>query len=104
MGAHIPYQLMKMNKATTIDPRLIPQPDQAVSSYRLNGGKITDPPQDIDDPLFNNSVKMDIRFHSFTKKFPSFEVIFNSIVNENPSIFVDALMYYINLTYRLCNS
>ena len=105
MAAHVPFELMKMgNKATRINTHLIPQSDQAVSDYGLKGGRITDPDYDINDPLFSNSIKIDFRFRSFTKKFPSFEVIFYSIVNENVSVFVDALTYFIALTYRLCNS
>lgn len=99
MGPHVPYRLMKMcNKATKIDACLIPQPDQAVSDYRQNGGSITDPEHNIDDPL---SMKKDIRFRSFTERFPSFEAIFYDVVNENASVFVDALIFYIDLTFRL---
>lgn len=72
---------------------MIPQPDQAVTDYRLNGGRITDPEQDIKDPLFNSSDKMDIRFQLFTKQYPSFEAIFHSVVNENVTVFVDALTF-----------
>lgn len=105
MGAHVPYQLMQAhNKATRVDTRLIPQAEQAVSDYRLGGGRITDPDQDINDPLFNDMVKMDIRFQSFIKRFPSFEAIFHNLVNENVSLFVDALTYFIDLTFRLCHS
>ncbi len=105
MAAHIPYELMEVgNKATKIDSHLIPQPDQAASDYRHNGGRITDPQDSSNDPLFNDPIKKDIRFNSFTKRFPSFEVIFYNTVNENPSIFVEALAYYITLTFRLYNS
>lgn len=105
MGAHVPYQLMRRcNKATMIDPCLIPSPVQAVHMYRLNSGRITDP-DDFSDPLFNDPVKIELRFQSFAKRFPSFNAIFHSIVNETtPRVFVDALLFFINLTFRLYHS
>ena len=61
MAAHIPYELMEVgNKATKIDSHLIPQPDQAASDYRQNGGRITDPQDSSNDPLFNDPIKKDI--------------------------------------------
>ena len=75
------------NRVKKIDANLIPQPSQAVSDYRLNGGTITDPNLDIEDPLFNNPTKINLRFQSFVKRFPSFDVIFYCIINENTSNF-----------------
>lgn len=105
MRAHIPYQLLRRyNQAARVNVQLIPGPEQAVREYRLNGGRITDPRIDINDPLFNNPVKIDMRFQSFNKRFPSFETIFNHVSNENISLFVDALTCFIDLTFRLCHS
>ena len=99
-AAHVPCQVMKRNNhATKVDAFMIPQPHQAVVNYRLNGGKM-----DIEDPLFHSSDKIYTRFQSFTRQYPSFEAIFHRVVNEDTSVFVDALTCFIDLTFRLCNS
>lgn len=105
MGPHVPYRLMRAcNRAVKINSRLIPKPDQAASEYRLNGGRITDPEDEINDPLFSNSIKIDIRFKSFVRRLTSFDVIFHSVLNGNTSVYVDALTFFIDLTFRLCHS
>ena len=105
MAAHIPSQLMsRSNRATKVPSHLIPSSDRAVMEYRLNGGRITDPEDPaIADPL-SDPVKRDIRLESFSKRFPSFDCIFYSVVNENTSVFADALTFFINVTFRLCHS
>lgn len=103
MNAHIPYRLMqKCNKAVKIDQHLISS-DDAMYMYRMNGGRITDP-DDISDPLYGSSEKRELRLQSFLKKYPSFNIIFHSVANENGSIFVDALLFLINVTFRLFHS
>lgn len=105
MVAHIPHQLLyKCNKAAKIDKHLILHPDEAVNMYRLNGGRITDPEDTAADPLSNNFEKAELRFQAFVERFPSFDVIFYSIANETPSVFEDALLFFIDLTYRLSHS
>ena len=102
MPSHIPYHVMKRdNRATVVDAGLIPNPEEAVHQYRLNGGRITEPENATQTPLFNDPTKSDIRFQSFTKKFPSMDGIFHNVVNGNVSIFVDALNLFIDLTFRL---
>lgn len=71
MQAHIPVQLMRMgNKAPQISLHQIPSPQHAIESYRINGGRITDPDQEVQDPLFNNTEKCELRFQAFSKSFP----------------------------------
>ncbi len=97
MQAHIPIDLMrKGNKAAEISLHQIPSPQQAVESYRRNGGRITDPGQEVQDPLFNVTKKCEIRFQAFSKKFPSFDTILNfyEVVNENPATFIEALNFF----------
>ena len=105
MPAHIPEQVMRINnKAAAIHANQIPRPQEAIDNYRSNGGSITDPELDIEDPLNGDPGKSDIRFQCFTRRFPSFDNIFHSIVNENPTAYVDALKFFIDLTYRLSHS
>ena len=102
MKAHVPVQLMRRNsKAKILDNGILPGPDDAVRQYRLNGGSITDPEQSIRDPLCTDTVKMNIHFQSFKKRYPSFDHIFHSVVNGNKTFFIDALKYFINITFRL---
>lgn len=104
MSAHVPYRLMKKcNKAVKIGQQVIPSPDDAVHMYRMSGGQITDP-DDVSDPLYNSGEKREIRFQAFSKKYSSFSTIFHNIANENGCIFVDALLCFINLTFRLAHS
>ena len=105
MPSHIPYHVMRRNnRATVVDASLIPCPQEAVNQYRLNGGRITDPEYDIQDPLFNDPLKSDIRFRSFTKRFPSMDSLFHAVVNSNASAFIEALIFFIDLTFRLSHS
>lgn len=60
MGAHIPQRVMKMNnKAQKVGSHL-PRPEDAVEQYRLNGGHITDPEQNILDPLRDNPIRISL--------------------------------------------
>lgn len=102
MRAHVPVQVMRANnKAKKITPHILPRPQYAAQQYRANGGSITDPDENITDPLCNDTTKIDRRFQSFTKKYPSFDPIFHNVVNGNKTIFIDALKFFINITYRL---
>ena len=105
MPAHIPVQVMRVNnKASVINPDLILHPQQAIDQYRLKGGSITDPEQHIQDPLFDDPSKMDIRLVSFNKRFPSIDAIFHGVVNGNATMFIDALKFFIDVTFRLSHS
>lgn len=105
MKAHVPVQVMKKtSKAKMINPNLLPQPQDAVHQYRLNGGSITDPDLSITDPLCTLYSKRDIRLRTFNEKYPSCEHIFHSVVNGNKLIFIDAVKYFIDITHRLSSS
>jgi len=59
---HVPERVMRVNnRVKRISPHLLPQPQHAVQQYRLNGGQITDPDQNITDPLLNAATKISIR-------------------------------------------
>jgi hypothetical protein len=105
MPAHVPERLMRMgNKATVIDPVLLPHPQHAVDQYRRNGGRISDPEQDIKDPLFDDPLKSGLRSEIFNKKFPSVNSIFHNIVSGNGEVFINALKLFIDVTFRLYHS
>lgn len=102
MQAHVPERLMrKSNMAKKISPHILPLPQQAANEYRLNGGTITDPDQDVTDPLFNNSEKIEIRHRSFINRYPSFDIIFQNLVNGESCMFKNGLKFFIDLTFRL---
>lgn len=79
----------------------MPQPQQAADEYRSNGGRLTDPDHIIKDPLFNDAAKIEIRLHTFVKRYPSFDTIFHNLVNGNNVMFKDALKFFIDVTFRL---
>lgn len=102
MHAHIPERLMRNNnRAKKISPHFLPQPQEAANDYRLNGGTITDPDQNITDPLCNTSDKIEIRHQSFTNRYPSFDIIFQNLVNSESSMFKNGLKFFIDITFRL---
>lgn len=102
MGAHIPYRVMRNeNKAPKISPDLLPKPEDAAEQYRVNGGQITDPEQNVRDPLHGDTTKINMRSQSFIEKYPSFERIFYDVVNDNGTFFNEALRVFIDLTFRL---
>jgi hypothetical protein len=93
--------MQNCNKAVKVDQYLISTED-AVDMYRRSGGSLTDP-ADISDPL-SDTEKRNLRLSTFSKKYPSFDNIFHNVANENGSIFVDALLFFINLNFRLFHS
>lgn len=102
MGPHIPLRVMRcMNKAKKISSHILPQPEEAVAQYRFNGGRITDPEQNIRDPLHGDITRINIRSQSFAGEYPSFEPIFHDVANGNGLIFSEALRFFIDRTYRL---
>lgn len=102
MGTHIPLRVMRnTTKARKIDCQLLPSPGDAAAQYRLNGGHITDPEQNVTDPLHDDSIKLTIRAQYFSNKYSSFEPIFYDIVNHNGALFTEALKMFIDITFRL---
>ena len=103
MPAHIPEMVMRNdNRATRITVPM-PQPQQAADEYRMNGGRITDPDtcSTFKDPLLHDAAKVDIRLHAFLKRYPSFDTIFHNLVNGNKIMFKEALMFFIDINFRL---
>ena len=53
------------------------------------------------DPLQGDNAKASIRAQAFGERYPSYDVIFHELVNLNPMLFKNALIFYIDVTYRL---
>ena len=101
----IPNVLMtRDNRTKKFDILSLPSPDQAAQMYRASGGRITDPDSFGDDPIALDPDKIRIRDQCFSKKYNSFTVIFNELVNGEPQKFKHALLYYIDITRRLSAS
>ena len=102
MGSHIPNDVMhRDNQVTRLDLRHLPSASQAVSMYHQEGGRISDEAQYGEDPLHGDAAKSSIRTQAFGDRYPSFDNIFHELVNSNPSLFKSALLFYIDVTYRL---
>ena len=64
-------------RARRIDPAVIPTVNDAVASYRAQGGHLTDPDELGVDPISHDREKSRIHQQSFSEKFPSFGLIVN---------------------------
>ena len=105
MGSHIPNKVMERNsRITRIDQRHLPSSPQAVTMYREEGGRISDETYFGEDPIRSDTTKCSIRMRAFSERFPSFDTIFEELVNGNPSLFENALLFYIDVSYRLSRS
>lgn len=83
---------------------MLPALDQATEAYRNNSGTLTDPAPYGCDPLEQDADKQRIRIQAFHDRFPSFEVIFHNLVNGHGTVFKQALLFYMDVTYRLSHS
>ncbi len=79
----------------------LPDPISAVDMYRTKGGQLTDPRSYGVDSIANDPQKLEIQKKSFIEKFPSFDHIFNQLVNGTNQIFKEALLLYININFVL---
>ena len=105
MGSHVSNEVMRRNNRTSrIDWRHLPTSAEAVRLYQEDGGRISDETHFGEDPISGDSTKFSIRMRAFTERFPSFDTIFENLVNGNPSLFENALLFYIDVSYRLSRS
>ncbi len=72
--------------------------------YRDNIGRLTDPAPFGNDALADHNGKKQIRETSFSARFPSFDIVFHRLVNDDATLFKHALLFYIDVTRRLCSS
>ena len=105
MHSHVPNEVMRTNnRIARVDMRHIPSPQHAVRMYHEEGGRISDKTYFGDDPICADLTKCSIRSQAFSERFPSFHIIFQQLVNGNSSLLKKAVLFYIDLTYRLSMS
>ena len=106
MRSHIPIDVFRSNdRVTRLDLRYLPSTLQAVSMYECEtGGRISQETEFGNDPLRGDVSKCSIRSQAFFERHPSFDDIFHNLVNLNSIPFRNALLFYIDITYRLSSS
>jgi hypothetical protein len=105
MGSHIPNEIMhRANRVSRLDLRHLPTPSQAVSMYHQENGRLSEESRFGDDPLHGDTAKCSIRSQAFRDRHPSFDIIFHELINSNPVPFKNALLFYIDTTFRLSSS
>ena len=105
MGSHIPNEIMRRaNRISRLDSRYLPIPSQAVSMYHQEGGRLSEESGFGDDPLHGDAVKCSIRSRALHDRHSSFDNIFHELINSNPVPFKNALLFYIDTTFRLSRS
>ena len=101
MKRGIPNKLMSYdNKAKKIDPTFLPTVEEAVGLYP---GTISESCSFGMDPLESNSLKQKMRYESFCSRY-SFESLFTAATNGCGSLFAGALIFFIDITYRLSHT
>lgn len=98
-GKGIPLQMSCTNsRAVRVNVNQVPTAEQAVQMYQ---GNLNLAPSFGVDPLEQEPAKKEARERQFIKYFSSYESMFHGIVNENPTLFRNALLYYLRLTLHL---
>ena len=77
---------------------------QAISNYRQSGGHVTETSNFGNDPLEFFPEKQLFRDQAFKEKFPSFNIVYHQLVNNNDKMFQDEIKYVVDLTYRLSHT
>ncbi len=106
MSTHVPNRSFRnSNHIVMLDQRYLPNPPEAVRLYEQEtGGRISEESGFGLDPIGTDANKCLIRKQAFFDRYPSFEDIFNNFINSNSVMFRSALLYYIDMTYRLSRS
>lgn len=92
---------MLHNKQTVpIPEHRIPSAIQAVEMYEQQG-VLTHWPKFGNDPLEGNMDLLSQRLYQFHQQLPSFDVIFHAAVNNNQSLFRNALTTFCDITFQL---
>lgn len=91
------------NKVAKIDHQLLPLPEDAAKLYEEAGGALTHFSSFGEDPFRDNNVLQEERLMAFHARHPSFQPIFHKLVNNDDSLFIDALDHFIFLSTTLNN-
>ena len=101
MKRGIPNKLMILdNRTRKIDSTLLPSASEAVQRYP---GNISQPCIYGVDPLASDVSKQSIRYESFCARY-SFQLLFSEVSNGCGASFAQALLFFIDITYRLSMS
>ena len=90
------------NKVKVVNPSDLPGVSAANQMYQQAGGNLRDPHSVGTDTL--TDVERGIRKQVFSGRYPSFGLIFSRVVNGDSTTFRNALICYIDITYRLSSS
>ncbi len=104
MKRGIPNVLMRSDsRSKQIDPQLLPSMRAAIEQYSDQGGTISEPCSFGRDPLESSDVKKGIRYQTFCSRY-SFKSLFCDVSSGCGSSYKEALLYFIDITYRLAHS
>ncbi|XP_020899410.1 uncharacterized protein LOC110238104 [Exaiptasia diaphana] len=104
-GKGKPVNIMRTcYSAVSLQEHSIPTPEAAVLQYERAGGKLKHFGLFGVDPLESDPFLRATRSREFLKHFPSFDVIFNELVNNKPNMMRQAVMLFINITRDLAVS
>lgn len=92
---------MRNNNATLIDPRLLPERDDAVQHFESFGGHLTQFSPFGHDPLEDRADLVDQRETEFYGRYPDFGPFFYTVVNSDYLLFCQGLMALIDISKRL---
>ena len=85
----------------SIDPSLLPEPDDAVQQMESMGSRLTHFSPFGRDPLESRNDLLQQREDAFKARFPQFDTFFYTVVNGDITIFHEGLLYFIEISKRL---
>lgn len=91
---------MMDNRAKHVPLGILPTSQEAVYRYVNVGGAITSAHEFGVDLLADFDEKKKLRHDGFVLQY-SFERVFHLVVNGNNELFKEALLFFIDITYRL---
>ena len=94
--------MMKDNRAVAIPETVIPTPENAFQQYERGGGKLKSFGEFGKDPLSETPHLQEVRQKEF-EKYPTFDKVFNGIVNNDPSLLRQSIQAMITITKRLAS-
>ena len=104
LGPHrgVPNELMRRNDQTVqVDPRMLPEPSDAVEQFESFGGHLTLFSPFGEDPLQDRDDLVSQREADFLTQYPDFGPFFYSVVNGDYTLFRSGLLFLIQVSKRL---
>ena len=94
----VPNELMRNNNAALIDPRLLPDRDDAVQRFESFGGHLTLFSPFGYDPLEDRPDLISQRETEFYRRYPDFGPFFYTVVNGDYLLFHQGLLFLIDIS------